>query len=164
MNIWRSLTWMLGVSCDIAAETSAPTAEVPFACKLYQEISCRGTCVLPTLSGLQPCWWVQQSDHILFLFLVKPDTGFVTVKGIWMGHTCLSSRLKLMSLSDHRFLWNRIVFTFSIAQTTVIKSLSSCLATDYCKVLLKIEGCVKLRSVWNLFPGMLCGYITNPLS
>lgn len=33
--------------------------------------------------------WVQQSGHILVLFLVKPNTGFVTVRDIWMEHTCL---------------------------------------------------------------------------
>lgn len=127
-------------------------ADVPFTCKLYREILCEEARVLPTLSCLQPCWWVQQSDHILFLFLIKPDTGFVTVSSIWMGHTCLSRRLKLTSLSDHMLSWNRIVLLFSTGQTTVIKSLQYCLATEYSEVLLKIQGCIELRSVWNLFP------------
>lgn len=45
------------------------------------------------------CSGAPQSDHILFLILIKPANGFVTGRGIWMGHTCLSSRLKLMPLS-----------------------------------------------------------------
>lgn len=47
---------------------------------------------------------VQQSDLILFLISIKPVDGFVTGRDIWMGHTCLSSRLKLMPLSEHSLL------------------------------------------------------------
>lgn len=66
---------MPGVSCDFAAETFSSRAEVPFTCKLHQEISCRETCMLPPLSILQPCGRVQVSDHVC---LVEPDTGFGT--------------------------------------------------------------------------------------
>lgn len=139
MSIWRNLIWIPGVSCNFAAETFAPGAEVLFTCKLHQEISCRETCMLPPLSVLRPCGWVQVSDHVV---LVEPNTGFDTEH--LEGSTCLSSRLKLLFLNDHRFLWNRIVFSFSIAQTTVIKSLYWCLATDYCKGLSKIQGCIRV--------------------
>lgn len=81
---------------------------------------------------------VQQSDLILFLISIKPVDGFVTGRDIWMGHTCLSSRLKPMPLSEHSLLWNRIVFSFSTALSTMIKHLYCCLATDCCKMLLKI--------------------------
>lgn len=84
---WTSEEGWLGCWRFLAVETSALTDEVTFTCKFYQEILCRGTCMLPTLSGLQPCWWVQQSQHILFLFLVKPDTGFITVRAFgWDTH------------------------------------------------------------------------------
>lgn len=72
-------------------------------------------------------------DHV---FLVEPDTGFGT-EHLDGAHMPLD-RLKLLFQRDHRFLRNRIVFSFRIAWTTVIKSLYCCLATDYSKVLLKI--------------------------